>query len=109
MDKKKMSLNSRARQFLPFDALKGLKEAIKLKELEHERVKKRDISSDKALKISNTLISLDENSIASVLYFKDGHYYEITGKIKLDVFNNYLMADDLKVNLDDLFDIILQE
>ena len=36
-----MDLKDKAKQFLPFDSLKGFMEKIKLKEYEHERLKKR--------------------------------------------------------------------
>ena len=47
-----MSRQERAKQFAPFDALKGLHDALRLKEYEHERVQKGDMPEEKAEAIS---------------------------------------------------------
>ena len=44
-----MPRGDRARQFAPFDALKGLQQALRLKEYEHDKTMKGDIS-EKTLK-----------------------------------------------------------
>ena len=41
----------RARQFAPFDALKGLSEALRIKEYEHDRILKGDLSEEKILEL----------------------------------------------------------
>lgn len=38
MERVKMPRSKRSAQFAPFDALKGLQEALKLKEYEHARI-----------------------------------------------------------------------
>ena len=103
-----MSPNDRARQFLPFDALKGLREAIRIKEIEHERILKRDIDPDKATKISNILISLEKDSKGKVIYFEEGFYYEINGIIKLDIEKQSLIIDKKEILLENIFDILLE-
>ena len=47
----KMPRENRAAQFAPFDALKGLSEAIKLKEYEHDRVALKELSEEQAKEI----------------------------------------------------------
>lgn len=103
-----MSPNDRARQFLPFDALKGLREAIRIKEIEHERILKRDIDPDKAAKISNILISLEKDSKGKVIYFEEGFYYELNGIIKLDIEKQSLIIDKKEILLENIFDILLE-
>ncbi len=100
-----MSPNDRARQFLPFDALKGLKEALRLKEYEHERMKKTDLSEDKIAYISDTLFNINKGDIVYVKYFFDGYYKEIKGSIKLKLDVNIIEVDKTKISLDDLYDI----
>lgn len=97
-----MSMNDRARQFLPFDALKGLKDALKLKEYEHERIEKGDLSEDEIINISNTLANVKKNDIVLVKYYNDGRYIESKGKIKLNLINGFIMVDDIKIMLDDI-------
>lgn len=108
MDKFKMPRNQRAKQFAPFDALKGLHDALKLKEYENERVVKGDLGEEKILEISNTLSNLSKDAIYVVTYFYDGYNKEIIGKIKLDLENNAIKVDNIKINLDDVLDIKLK-
>lgn len=102
---KKLSSNDRARQFLPFDALKGLKEALRIKEYEHERLKEKDISEEKAKNISDALMNIEKNTIVMATYFNDGYYIDIKGKAKLFIESNIIQIDDIKINLDQLFDL----
>ena len=103
----KMSLNDRARQFLPFDALKGLKEALLIKDYEHERLKRKDLSDEKVNEISNVLISLEKNDKVKALYFSSGAYNEISGVAKLKIEENIIMIDNKKIYLDDLYEIFI--
>lgn len=100
-----MSLNDRARQFLPFEALKGLEEALRLKEYEHERVLKNDISEDIINKISNTLFEYSKNNIYEVKYYNDGIYLYEKGKMKLNAISRFIIINDIKISFDDIMDI----
>ena len=105
VDNFKMPRNQRAKQFAPFDALKGLQDALRLKEYENERAVKGDLSEEKILEISNTLSNLSKDAIYVVTYFYDGYNKEIIGKIKLDLENNAIKVDNTKINLEDVLDI----
>ena len=59
-DRVKMSRSDRAKQFAPFDALKGLHEAIKLKEFEHEMIAKNEMSEDEIKIISNEISQIEK-------------------------------------------------
>ena len=103
-----MSANDRARQFLPFDALKGLREALRLKEYEHERIAKRDIDEDRIKKISNILASIVKGDYVVVTYYSDGHYLKCEGPVKVD-YNKYLLKINEKiVRFDDIYDIVIR-
>ena len=41
-----MTRQERAKQFMPFDAMKGLKEALAIREERHNRVENRELSED---------------------------------------------------------------
>ena len=105
----KMSPNDRARQFLPFDALKGLRDAILIKDYEHERLKKKDISEDKMNEMSNILINLEKNDVIEITYFTNGVYKKIKGCAKIKLEENLILVNKEKINLDDIFDIKLEE
>ena len=49
----------RAKQFAPFDALKGLQDALRVKEYEHERVQRGEVQEEQASKISKILLRLE--------------------------------------------------
>ena len=55
-----MEREKRAKQFAPFDALIGLKDAIRLKEYEHDAKMKKDLSDDIIEKISNNMKLIDK-------------------------------------------------
>ena len=50
-----MTRQERAKQFMPFDAMKGLKEALVIREERHNRVEKRELSEDTIEYISSIL------------------------------------------------------
>ena len=105
MERNKMSRNDRARQFLPFDALKGLREALRLKEYEHERIIKRDIPEEKITEISNLLAQITKKSYVYIKYYNDGYYLNIEGYTKID-YNKFLIKfGDTIIRFDDIYDI----
>ena len=104
----KMSANDRARQFLPFDALRGLREAILIKDYEHERLKKKDISEEKMNEMSNILINLERNDVLEITYFTNGVYKKIKGCAKIKLEENLILVNKEKINLDDIYDIKLE-
>ncbi len=105
MERMKMPRAQRAKQFAPFDALKGLQEALRMKEYLHERVSKGEISEEKANKISKTLLALEKGSVVDVVYFENGHYLPASGKAKLILEEGRLCVGRLTILLENLFDI----
>ena len=99
----KMPPHQRAKQFAPFDALTGLR--IALKEKEKIRVPKKIISEDKAEEINETLISLNVGDNITVIYYNESEqeYIYISGKITLfnkgkkliEIGNNIIKTDDI--------------
>ncbi|MFA7642957.1 MAG: hypothetical protein WCY74_06740, partial [Sphaerochaetaceae bacterium] len=65
MERMKMPRQNRAPQFAPFDALKGLHEALRLAEYEHERIVKGEISEEQAdvVDTANGLLLREANEI----------------------------------------------
>ncbi len=100
-----MSREMRAKQFAPFDALKGLQEALRLKEYENERVEKGEVTQEKAFEFSQILINYEKTNILSVTYFFNGRNYTIDGKAKIDCIEHYLIINNVKIKFDDIIDI----
>lgn len=100
-----MPRRQRAKQFAPFDALKGLQDALRVKEFEHERISKGDISEEKVVEISKVLMEIDKNSFVKATYFKNGHYVNVEGNAVLNCAFHKLKVGNVEINFDDLFDL----
>ncbi|MCR4726404.1 MAG: YolD-like family protein [Clostridia bacterium] len=94
----------RAKQFLPFDAMKGLKEALERKEKEKMRTEKRELSEEDAEELSRRLSKLERGSEVSVLCHKNGYYLEKRGKIEeFNVIYKYMKIGGEKIFFDDIY------
>lgn len=75
--RKKMNPRDRAKQFMPFAALKGYPEAL------HEKEKifseKPVFSQEYEEELNRRLLSVRKNDIVTVVYFCDHEYVKITG------------------------------
>lgn len=67
-----LSREERARQFLPFDALKGFNEALREKEKEYEE--RRELSEEEINKISEKLKTIDKGNVISITYYLNTKY-----------------------------------
>ena len=102
-----MPIKDRAKQFMPFDALKGLQDALRLKEYKHERIEMGDLSEDTILKISDTLSSLKKYDKVEIKIYDDGHIKTYSGKVILKTEYNQILVDDIAFDLNSLIDIEL--
>lgn len=102
-----MPRSKRAAQFAPFDALKGLQEALRLKEYEHARVQRGEVSEEDAEKISSILLQLENRDVVKVKYYdsNDEHYHEISGAVKTNFAEGYIEIDKLKLAINDIYEI----
>lgn len=99
-----LSREDRAKQFLPFDALKGFKEALMEKEIEY--VEKVELSEEQIEEISDKLNLLEIGSIVEVVYYFNGQYFKIVGNVKkIDGIKKQIIIDETKVNFVDIFRI----
>ncbi len=73
----------RAKQFLPFDALKGLQEALREKEKQLEYVEKAELSDEEIEMLSEKLQMLEIGSWVRVKYYCNKMYKEVCGKVKV--------------------------
>ena len=55
-----MDRTQRAKQFAPFEALTGLRNALRIKEFQHESVVKGELSEDSAAEISAVMMDLNK-------------------------------------------------
>ena len=97
----KMSRAERARQFMPFAALRGFEELIR----EQERVTspKRELSEEEGERLSARLSALRRGDMVRVVYYKEDSYVSTEGIVsevdfierKLRVVKTYIPFDDV--------------
>ena len=106
--KNKMPLSDRAKQFMPFAALKGLPDA--LREKEHITVPKVELSEEMAEELNRRMLLLEKGKIVTVIYFQKEEYIKITGMVsRIDETSRLLVIVNTKISFDDIFDVILEE
>ena len=94
----------RARQFLPFDALKGYKEAIMSKR--KVVLTKKELSEDEAENLSYKFNQIQIGMMIKVIYFENSEYLSLEGMVsKLDFDNKYIQIVKTKVNINDIVSI----
>ena len=66
-----MPPSQRAKQFLPFDAVAGLRQALRMKEHEMGLITRKELSEESAEEINEALQRLKRGDRISVAYFKN--------------------------------------
>ena len=94
----------RAKQFMPFDALKGFKEA--LIEKEKTVVNKKELSEEMQEELSRKLNSLEIGDKVKIVHYKNKQY-----KIDIGSFNQinrmqrFIVVGNTKIAIDNIFKI----
>ena len=100
----KMSREDRAKQFMPFAALKGYEEA--LREKERIIVEKIELSEERKEELDGKLHMVHKNDIITVVYYEDGEYIQITGMVsRLDPTAKVIKIVNKKIDFDNIYDI----
>ena len=96
----------RAKQFLPFDALKGLQEALREKEVENEE--KRELSEESLIELENKFNEIEKGNIVKVRFYKCKKYVEIVGKItNIDFIKKKVQINKTQnINVSAIIDIV---
>jgi len=102
MDRVKMPRSERAKQFAPFDALKGLHNTILLKEFEHEKIVRGEMSEDEIKEISNTLANIKKNDEIEIEFFCDGHIVNLVGKARIDISKQTIFVGVFGIKFEDI-------
>ena len=99
-----MTKTQRAKLFSPFDAMKGLKEALAAREERHSRVQKRELSEEESECLNSILIDLRKGDEVKIVFFRAFHEVEKEGVIeKIDLTLKYLVIDGAEIPFDDLY------
>ena len=97
----KMTKTDRAKQFLPFNSLRGYYDLIR--EKEKEVIPKRDLSDSDIELINNKLQEIEKNSMIKLRYYDIDRYVDIEGIVtKIDFVKQYITIVKAKINFTDI-------
>lgn len=100
-----VSRSERARQFLPFDALKGLQEALREKEIELEE--RKELSEEIMEELSDKLQMIEKEDNVKITYYHKQRYWTVQGKVisKNPIQKKLILENDIKINFIDIINI----
>ena len=100
----KMTKEDRAKQFMPFAALKGYEEALRRKE--KVIVPRMELSEEYKEMLDWKLRQVRKNDIITVTYFCRGEYLKQTGMVaRLDETARILQVVNTKILFEDIYEI----
>ena len=105
-----MTREERARQFMPFDAMKGLQEALRDREERHSRTERREISEELLEQNTRVMQRLKKGMTVTVLYYRAFHDVKRSGRVT-DINNTYkyLKLEEEQIYFDDIYSITITD
>ena len=102
-----LTREERAKQFMPFDALKGLQEAYRAKELEIEQ--RKDLSEESKKILDEKLENLSIGDNICITYYKINKYINKIGQFKMINYRRkcIIFEDTEEIKINDIIDIKL--
>ena len=99
-----MNREDRAKQFMPFDALKGLKEELRRREKQRLREERRILFEEEAEKLSNLLGRLQVGCEVEAEFYENGFYLTLRGKVEnINRSFGFLFLNGRKIFFADLY------
>ena len=99
----------RAKLFAPFDAMKGLKEALRDREERHARVARHEISEEQAEENSRAILKLERGMTVEVYCHHAFHDVIIRGRVTgLDLTRKMLSLDGENILFDDIYAVSIK-
>ncbi|MBR9954514.1 YolD-like family protein [Eubacteriaceae bacterium Marseille-Q4139] len=103
-----MTREERAKQFMPFAALKGYPAALRKKE--KIVVPKAELSEEQAGLLDRKLRCVEKNDMVSVIYFCREEYLKVTGMVsRMDQTARILKVVNTRIPFDDIYDIAVEK
>lgn len=104
----KMSAQERAKQFMPFAALKGYPEALRKKEKVVRQ--KADLSEEYQEELNRRLLQIKKGDVVTVVYYCEEEYLKITGMAdEINKASRRLKVADAVISFDNIYDIAHDE
>ena len=96
--------SDRAKQFMPFDSLKGFKEEISKRQ--KVVVKKRDLSEDDLINLNRLINIIQIGMIVTIEYYDGVDYIKLSGVVsKINLELRYICIVKTKIIIDNIIDI----
>lgn len=103
----KMDISNRAKQFMPFAALKGLPEALEKKE--KIVVPRPDLTEERMEELDYKMHQVLRGMIVSVTYYEDEECFKKTGMVaKFSPDSRIIQVVDKKISFDAILDIEIE-
>ena len=100
-DRMKMSRADRAKQIMPFPALKGYEDALRAKE--KIVVPRRELSEEMAQELDRKLHQIRKNDVVTVVYYDREEYIRITGMVsRVDMDGRILKIVNTKIGFENI-------
>lgn len=104
MARVKMSREDRAKQFMPFAALKGYPDALRRKE--KIVVERQELSDEYKEELDYQLRQIRKNDMVTVIYYCKGEYLKVTGMVsRIDETARVLKIVNTRISFEDLYEI----
>lgn len=101
----KMSREERAKQFMPFAALKGYTEALRQKET--ILVPRMELTEEYREQLDRILRTIQKQDIVTATYFHQNKYVKKTGIVsRIDIDARILQIVNTRISFDDLYEVI---
>ena len=105
-----MTRAERAKQFAPFDAMKGLQEALRDREERHLRVERHEISEEMAEHNSKVILKLERGMKVEIYCYSAFHDVVKRGRITdVDIPFRSLKLDAERIWFDDIYSITITD
>ena len=100
----KMETAQRAKQFVPFAALKGFEEALRAKE--KVIVPKIELTEESMEELNRKLLCIEKKDMITVVYYCQDEYVKVTGMVtRIDAYARVLCVVNTKIPFADICSI----
>ena len=102
----KMSTSQRAKQFMPFAAVKGQEEAIVREEQDMKRGERPEFGEEKVDAVNAILCRLRKGMIISIRVYSWGKCLDVQGKVeRIDLTVREMTVNGIRIGFDDIIDL----
>lgn len=102
----KMPVSQRAKQFMPFSAVKGLEKAIAEQEQQLNYLEQIELDEELTLTINHELNRLEKGDKVSVCYYKDGRYHMLKDAVEqIDIVRGFVRIRKKAIGFESILNI----